>query len=113
MQNKNFSEDTARLVDSEVKGIINEARTRCHDILQENIKYLHAIAEALLERETISGDDLELILNNKSLPPLDLVDSKPKAKKDDFIFDEDTDDKSLNEQENTDKGDVDIQKKDQ
>ncbi len=90
VQNKNFSEETARLVDDEVKSIVNEARNRCREILEENIKHLHAIAEALLERETISGDDIESILEGKPLPPLDLKGQKPQKKgqepQDDFIF---------------------------
>ncbi len=76
VQNKNFSEETARLVDKEVKNIVNEARERCHELLQTNVQHLHAIADALLERETISGEDLELIIEGKALPPLELKDKK-------------------------------------
>lgn len=72
VQNKNFSEDTARLVDIEVKKIVMEARARCRKLLEENRKYLDAIAEALLERETISGDDIALLLQDKPLPPLEV-----------------------------------------
>lgn len=71
VQNKNFSEDTARLVDAEVKRIVEEARLRCRKLLEENIKHLHGIAEALLERETISGDDIDLIMQGRPLPALD------------------------------------------
>ena len=51
VQNKNFSEDTARLVDAEVKRIVEEARSRCRKLLEDNIQHLHAIADALLEPE--------------------------------------------------------------
>ena len=78
VQNKNFSEDTARLVDAEVKRIVEEARSRCHALLQENIQHLHAIADALLERETISGEDIKKLMRGESLPPLD-SNGKPKA----------------------------------
>jgi cell division protease FtsH len=71
VQNKNFSEDTARLVDSEVKRIVEEAHSRCLNLLQDNVETLHRIAAALLERETITGEDLDLLLDNKELPPLD------------------------------------------
>ena len=71
VQNKNFSEDTARLVDSEVKRIVEEAHSRCLKLLQDNVEVLHRIAAALLERETITGSDLDLLLENKDLPPLD------------------------------------------
>lgn len=71
VQNKNFSEDTARLVDSEVKRIVEDAHSRCRKLLEENLDALHRIAQALLDRETITGDDLDLLMDNKELPPLD------------------------------------------
>lgn len=71
VQNKNFSEDTARLVDSEVKRIVEDAHSRCRKLLEENIDALHRIAQALLDRETITGEDLDLLMDNKELPPLD------------------------------------------
>ena len=76
VQNKNFSEDTARLVDSEVKRIVEEAHSRCRKLLEDNLDALHRIAQALLDRETITGDDLELLMDNKELPPLD-TNGKP------------------------------------
>ncbi len=84
VQNKNFSEDTARLVDSEVKRIVEEAHSRCRKLLEENLDALHRIAQALLDRETITGNDLELLMDNKELPPLDTngkpAPAAPKAK---------------------------------
>jgi len=69
VQNKNYSEDTARLVDAEVKRIVEEAHERCTKILTENIDKLHRIAEALIERETISGEELDMLIEGKPLPP--------------------------------------------
>lgn len=66
---RNFSEETARLVDAEVKRIIEEARQRCHTLLEENLTALHDIANALLERETISGDDIDILMRGEKLPP--------------------------------------------
>ncbi len=71
VQNKNFSEDTARLVDSEVKRIVEDAHSRCRKLLEENLDALHRIAQALLDRETITGADIDLLMDNKELPPLD------------------------------------------
>ena len=71
VQNKNYSEDTARLVDAEVKRIVEDAYARCHKLLRENMETLHRIAAALLERETITGEELDLLMENKPLPPLD------------------------------------------
>jgi len=107
VQNKNFSEDTARLVDSEVKRIVEEAHSRCRKLLDENIEILHRIAKALLDRETITGNDITLIMANKELPPLDsngkpvanptanAGDSADKNGKDgDFVIEPDTTDPS-------------------
>ena len=71
MKRQNYSEDTARLVDEEIKGIVREAHQRCADLLQENMETLHRIAAALLERETITGEDLDLLMDDKPLPPLE------------------------------------------
>ncbi|QCC86070.1 ATP-dependent metallopeptidase FtsH/Yme1/Tma family protein [Desulfovibrio desulfuricans] len=100
VQNKNFSEDTARLVDSEVKRIVEDAHSRCRKLLEENLDALHRIAKALLDRETITGNDLELLMNNQELPPMD-SNGKPattnaKASKTakpgaDFVIEPDTD----------------------
>ena len=71
IQNKNYSEDTARLVDAEVKRIVEEAHSRCRELLQSNAENLRRIAGALLERETISGDELDKLMRDEELPPLE------------------------------------------
>ncbi|SCM74311.1 ATP-dependent zinc metalloprotease FtsH [uncultured Desulfovibrio sp.] len=76
VQNKNFSESTARLVDAEVKRIVDEAHSRCTELLKDNVEVLHRIAQALLDRETITGEELDLLLEDKELPPLD-TNGKP------------------------------------
>ena len=76
VQNKNYSEDTARLVDAEVKRIVEEAHSRCQTLLRDNLETLHRIARALLERETITGEELDLLMEDKPLPPLD-ANGKP------------------------------------
>ena len=66
------SDDMARLVDSEVKALIDEARERCRALLTEHIDMLHAIARALLERETITGEDIDILMKGETLPPFQL-----------------------------------------
>lgn len=66
---RTVSNDMARLVDSEVKALIDEARERCRTMLTEHIDMLHAIARALLERETLSGEDIDILMKGESLPP--------------------------------------------
>lgn len=68
---RNYSEDTARIVDAEIKKLVETARENCHNLLQENINLLHALAKALLDRETITGDDIDLLVKGEPLPPFD------------------------------------------
>jgi cell division protease FtsH len=72
VSNKDHSEETARLVDTEVKRIIDSAMNRADTLLRENIDSLHRVAEALLERETITGDEVRRLMDGEILPPLDL-----------------------------------------
>jgi len=66
---KVHSEETAHMVDSEVRRFVLEGEKRATVILGENLDKLHRVAEALLERETITGDELGLLLEGKDLPP--------------------------------------------
>ena len=72
--NREHSEETARLVDSEVKRLIDTAMSEAVRLLKEHVDVLHRAAEALLERETITGDDLALLMEGKELPPFDTKD---------------------------------------
>ena len=62
VQNKNYSEATARRVDAEVKAIVEEAHSRCLKLLTDNLAILHNIAAALIEKETITGEELDQII---------------------------------------------------
>ncbi|MCT4536213.1 ATP-dependent zinc metalloprotease FtsH [Halodesulfovibrio sp.] len=68
-QSRNFSDETARLVDAEVKRIVDTARSTARQLLEDNIDVLHRIADSLLDRETISGADIDLLIEGKDLPP--------------------------------------------
>lgn len=111
---RNFSEDTARIVDSEVKKLIEEARKKCHDLLTSNLDTLHALAVALLERETLTGDDIDLLINGEELPPFISENSDSKTKNENisnsetFILDADEQNSSQhNNNEEQIKSDVD------
>ena len=60
-QSKEYSEETAAIIDEEVKKIIDFAYRAAAEILQANIVKLHAFAGILLEREKIDGDEFEAI----------------------------------------------------
>ena len=58
---KNFSEETAGLIDEEVKRIIDKAYNTAKEILSNNMDKLTAVAEKLLEKEKIDGEEFEAI----------------------------------------------------
>ncbi len=60
---KNFSEETSGLIDEEVKRIIDNAYNAAKQILSENIKKLHDVANVLLEKEKIDGEEFQEIMN--------------------------------------------------
>ncbi len=63
-QQKNFSEETSGLIDEEVKRIIDTAYKKTEDILNENMEKLHNVANVLLEKEKIDGEEFEQIMNS-------------------------------------------------
>jgi len=69
-QHQDYSESTAQTIDEEVKRIITESYDRAKELLENNIDKLHAVANALLERETLDRNDIETLLAGDPLPPL-------------------------------------------
>ncbi|HEX3532630.1 MAG TPA: ATP-dependent zinc metalloprotease FtsH [Gemmatimonadaceae bacterium] len=66
---REVSERTAQLVDSEVTRVIKEAYARATVVLQENMDLLHTVAAALLDRETLTGDEVAALARGEKLPP--------------------------------------------
>ena len=66
---REVSERTAQLVDSEVSRVIKEAYSRATAVLQENMDLLHTVAAALLDRETLTGDEVAALARGEQLPP--------------------------------------------
>ena len=60
-QSKNYSEETAGIIDEEIKSIIDKAYERAKTILTENIDKLHSVAGVLLEKEKITGEEFAKI----------------------------------------------------
>jgi len=69
-RSKNYSESTAIAIDEEVKRIVTSCMNRAEHILRENIEALHRLANALLEREILDGEEIEKALRGEPLPPL-------------------------------------------
>ena len=68
---RDFSDKLSSAIDSEVSFIVKNAEKNAIDILNKNIDSLHNIAKALLDRETISGDEMKIIIKNGNLDNLD------------------------------------------
>ena len=81
-QRREISERTAQLVDSEIKRILDEAFAAARTVLENNTDLLETIAEALLERETLDGDEIKLLARGEELPPVrsaEPVEEPPEA----------------------------------
>lgn len=61
-QHRDYSEETAVLIDKEVSNLVSEAYEKAKKILQGNMDTLHALAQALLERETLLESDIDAII---------------------------------------------------
>ena len=79
-QHRDYSESTAILIDQEVKRIVQEAADRSEKLLRENIDTLHRLADALLEREILDGEDIDQIIKGKQLRRRRNSDKKVKEK---------------------------------
>jgi cell division protease FtsH len=88
-----YSEETARQIDTEVRGIVMGAYERAKKLLHENLETLKRISDALMEYETIDATDLDTLIAGGQLtrekPPPRVTSSPPKdeKKKDKRILD--------------------------
>ncbi len=73
---KPYSDDTAKIIDTEISGLIEEQYQRAITILTENRIKLEALAGILIEKEVIFKDDLETIFGKR---PYDIVEEEPKT----------------------------------
>jgi len=69
MQKKDYSEETATLIDKEVKLIVHNSLSKATEILKTEIDKLHKMANYLLERETLDSQDIDNIMAGKDLEP--------------------------------------------
>ena len=66
-QRKNVSDATAKLIDDEIRRLIDEGERTARRILTEHLDDLHTIAKALLEYETLSGDEVKALLRGDAI----------------------------------------------
>lgn len=69
-QHRDYSETTAEMIDKEVKSIITECETRARNLIKENMDKLEKIASYLIERETLNGEEMGMIMRGEELPAL-------------------------------------------
>jgi len=67
-QHRDFSEETAKEIDAEVRRFVNNGYETAKKLIEDNKETLTRIAEALLEREVLDANELKLILEGKQLP---------------------------------------------
>jgi cell division protease FtsH len=68
-QHKHVSDETARLIDEEVRVIIDAAHARARSLLEENSEKLHLMADALIKYETIDGEQIDQIMEGHEPDP--------------------------------------------
>ena len=102
---QNYSEETARKIDSSIKEIIDQQYDRAKNILTENIESLHAAANALLEFETIEGKHIhEIIDHGKIISEITKSAEKNSDKKEDEDSTESANDSSEKKQDSIEPG---------
>ncbi|MDG2029298.1 MAG: ATP-dependent zinc metalloprotease FtsH [Acidimicrobiales bacterium] len=80
MQSKSFSSATQKLVDDEIRRILVESEDRCSDLLTEYRHGLDLVARTLLEHETISGDEVNRLIElSRSGPITEATDAPAEA----------------------------------
>jgi cell division protease FtsH len=84
-QSSQLSQKTAELVDSEVHRLITTNYDRAREILKTKIDILHRLAQALLEREVLDREEIDLVIEGKTLPALAPVVTPAEAKTQDTM----------------------------
>lgn len=72
---RNYSEEVAKMIDEEVRAIVDRCHQRAIDMLSTHREKLDAVVQALLERETLSREEFLAVMAGETLPPMPL--SKP------------------------------------
>nr|WP_279308086.1 ATP-dependent zinc metalloprotease FtsH [Niveispirillum sp. BGYR6] len=78
-QQQNVSEATAQLIDEEIRRLIEEGEVQARTILTTHLQDLHKVSEALLEFETLSGDEVRALLRGEEVVRTDPPAPRPPA----------------------------------
>jgi cell division protease FtsH len=66
-QHRDYSEETARLIDNEIRAIVTHSYEKAKDILQKNMATLHQLANTLLEKEVLDGRQIDSIIKGETV----------------------------------------------
>lgn len=66
-QHRDYSEDTARLIDNEIRDIVTQGHERAKEIIQTNMDTLHRLAGTLLEKEVLDGNQIDRIIKGEAI----------------------------------------------
>ncbi len=69
-QHRDFSDDTAKQIDEQVRSFVDAGYKAAYSLLENNQDIMHRMSKALLERETIDAHEIKLIIEGKELPPV-------------------------------------------
>jgi cell division protease FtsH len=76
-QHRDYSEDTAIKIDQEVRKLVNTGYSMAKQILSDNRETLEKIAKALIEREVLDANEIKMLVDGQTLPPVQPPPSKP------------------------------------
>jgi cell division protease FtsH len=65
---REYSDDTAKVIDQEVEALITEAATRARVVIKANLKYIEALKDKLLEKETVDAEEVHALFTGSRLP---------------------------------------------
>jgi cell division protease FtsH len=75
-QHRDYSEDTAIKIDQEVRKLVSNGYNTARQILSDNRDTLEKIAKALIEREVLDANEIKMLVDGQSLPPVQPLPSK-------------------------------------
>ncbi len=77
------SEETANIIDSEVKRLVEDGFKHAKEILEKHLNQLHSLAKALLEYETLTGEEIKDLLEGRGINRIK-IEIEPKVRKSSF-----------------------------
>ena len=106
-QHRDYSEETAQKIDTEVKRLIMSAHKKAEDLLTKHLDNLHALAKALLVHEILDGEQIDQVLRGEAI---DSIAFTSEAKKEEKEIKSDKKTKEKNETETSDENEDDEKK---